>query len=53
MVVFVYMNKCLFSMLYEFLDYIKECGWFIDDKENYVIDMEGWNFNDFIVILLF
>lgn len=53
MIVPVYMNKRLSSMSHELLDYIKEHSWATDDKENYVIDMEGWNFNDPIAILPF
>lgn len=39
------------SLTYNALEFIKKKGWFVDEKENFIIDMEGWNFNDPIFTL--
>ena len=40
----VSLNNRLASLTHPFLAHIKKAGWNIDDKENYVIDMAGWDF---------
>jgi hypothetical protein len=34
------------SLTYAALDFIKRKGWSVDEKENFIIDLDGWNFND-------
>lgn len=34
------------SLTYGALDFIKKKGWSVDEKENFIIDLEGWNFNE-------
>lgn len=34
------------SLTYPALDFIKKKGWSVDEKENFIIDLDGWNFND-------
>lgn len=33
------------SFTYPFLDHIKKVGWSFDEKGNYVISLQGWNYN--------
>lgn len=41
----VSLNNRLASLTHPFLLHIKNNGWVVDDKENYVIDMAGWDFS--------
>jgi hypothetical protein len=44
-------GKRLASLTYSALEFIKKKGWLIDDKENFIIDLDGWNFNDSLLTL--
>lgn len=39
-------GKRMASLSYAALDFIKKKGWTIDERENFIIDLDGWNFND-------
>lgn len=39
-------GKRLASLTYPALDYIKRKGWSVDEKENFIIDLDEWNFSD-------
>lgn len=47
----VKVNQRLASMTYSLLSYIKHNGWDIDERGNYVVDMEDWNFQKEILTL--
>ena len=40
----VSINQRFASMTYMMLDHIRSKGWNIDERGNYVIDMDGWNY---------
>lgn len=40
----VSLNSRLASLTHEILQHIKQVGWSMDDKGNYIIDMTGWNY---------
>lgn len=44
-------GKRMASLSYAALEFIRRKGWIVDDKENFIIDMEGWNFNDLLMDL--
>lgn len=37
-------NKRYASMTYQMLDHLKKNGWEVDERSNFVVNMEGWNF---------
>lgn len=47
----VELNRRLASMTYPLLKHIREKGWNVDDKGNYVIDMDGWDYSQTILTL--
>lgn len=47
----VHMGKRLSSMTYALLNHIRNRGWEVNNDGNYVIDMEGWNYNEPILAL--
>lgn len=49
----VHIGKRLSSMTYEFLEYVQEVGWTTDDNQNYVIDLDGWDYSQPIFTLPF
>lgn len=44
-------GKRMASLSYSALEFIKRKGWTVDDKENFIIDMDGWNYNDTLMSL--
>lgn len=44
-------GKRMASLSYSALEFIKRKGWSVDDKENFIIDMDGWNYNDTLMSL--
>ena len=44
-------GKRMASLSYTALEFIKRKGWIVDDKENFIIDMDGWNYNDSLLSL--
>lgn len=48
---FVHMGRRLASMTHELLQYIRQRGWTIDAKHNYVIDMTQWDWSKPILTL--
>lgn len=42
-------GKRLGSLTYTALNYIKKRGWEIDEKDNYVINMDGWNYSEELI----
>lgn len=44
-------GKRLGNLTYTALNYIKERGWDIDEKNNYIINMDGWNYAEELITL--
>lgn len=50
-VIGVNIGRRLASMTYPLLRHIRSKGWGVDEKGNYTIDMEGFDFNETILVL--
>lgn len=47
----VNIGKRMASLTYHALEFIKRKGWMVDDKENFIIDLDGWNYNETLMEL--
>lgn len=47
----VNLGRRLASMTYPMLRHIRNKGWMIDERGNYVVDMDGWNFSETFLTL--
>lgn len=49
----VCMGKRQSSMSHELLAYVKKQGWTTDDRQNFIIDLADWNYDDPVMVLPF